>query len=892
MRDSPQTLLARLRWPLFLTRAGLLAERVWQAFWPLWTVVVLALAALMLGLHDRLAVELVWAGMMATGLGVLATGLRGVMRFRWPRRAEALARLDASLPGRPISAVLDSQAIGGADAASVAVWQAHQARMAARAAGARPVAPDLDMAPRDPFATRYVALLALAVAVLFGSILRVGSVAEMTPGGGQAAVGGPTWEGWIEPPAYTGQPTLYLADQTAESIVVPQGSRITLRLYGEIGALSVAQDVAEALGAERADPAAPAQDITVTRSGSLAIEGPGGRSWRIEMRPDAPPAVVFGDAAQAGPDQVQALAQARAEGQMTLPFSASDDYGVTGGQARITLDLAAIPRRHGLIPDPEPREAIVLDLPMPITGNRMQFSETLVENLSQHPWANLPVTVELVVHDAAGLQGTSGAAPMALPARRFFDPLANAVIEQRRDLLWSVENAPRVAQVIRTLSHRPEEGLFRSETAYLRLRVILRRLEAFTDYGLKAEQRDEIAQALWDLALLLEEGDVTSALERLQRAQERLSEAMKNGASDQEIAQLMQELRDATQDYLNQLAQQAMRDGTMQDPQDMAEGSMQMGQDDLQAMMDRIQELMEQGRMAEAQQALEELQRLMENMQVTQGQGGQGQQSPGQQAMEGLAETLRDQQGLSDQAFRDLQEQFNPGGQQPGQQPGQPGQQPGQQGQGQQPGQQGQGQQPGQQQPGQGQGQQPGEGQGQGQERADQPGQGQGDAQGSLADRQRALRNELNRQRGNLPNVGGEAGEAAREALDRADRAMDGAEQALRGNDLPEAIDRQAEAMDALREGMRNMGEALAEADRQQRGGDGQQMGSAGGERRDPLGRNTGTSGQTGTEENLLQGEDVYRRARDLLDEIRRRSGEGARPEEELDYLRRLLDRF
>ena len=856
--QTPESLLKRLRWPLFLTRAGLLAERVWQAFWPLWSVVILVLAALMLGLQDTLPVELVWGGVMAAGLGALWAAVRGIRRFRWPLHAKALARLDASLPGRPISAVLDRQAIGSGDAASVAVWQAHQARMAARAALAQPVAPDLDMAPRDPFATRYVALLALAVALLFGSILRVGSVAEMTPGGTQALAGGPTWEGWIEPPAYTGQPTLYLADQTGEVIEAPQGSRITLRLYGELGALSVTHDLAEALGADQADPAAPAQEFTLNRSGRLTIEGPGGRGWDLVMRMDAPPTVAFGDTAQETPDQMQALAQARAEGQMTLPFSARDDYAVLGGQARIMLDLAAIQRRHGLTTDPEPREAIVLDLPMPITGDRAAFTETLVENLSQHPWANLPVTVELTVNDAAGLQGSSGAEQMLLPARRFFDPLANAVVEQRRDLLWSRDNATRVAQVMRTLSHRPEEGLFRLETAYLRFRVILRRLEAMTEYGLTSDQRDEIAQALWDLALLLEDGDLGDALERLQRAQERLSEAMKNGASNEEIAELMQELRDATQNYMNQLAQQAMRDGTFQDNQQMAEGGMQMGQDDLQAMMDRIQELMEQGRMAEAQQALEELQRLMENMQVTQGQGGQGQQSPGQQAMEGLAETLRDQQGLSDQAFRDLQEQFNPGGQQ-GQQQGQQGQQ---------------------------------QGQGQGQERADQQGDGQGDAQGSLADRQRALRNELNRQRGNLPGVGGEAGEAAREALDRAGRAMDGAEQALRGNDLPEAIDRQAEAMDALREGMRNMGEALAQAEREQRGGEGQEMGNAGGERRDPLGRNSGTSGQTGTDENLLQGEDVYRRARDLLDEIRRRSGEGVRPEEELDYLKRLLERF
>ena len=87
-----------------------------------------------------------------------------------------------------------------------------------------------------------------------------------------------------------------------------------------------------------------------------------------------------------------------------------------------------------------------------------------------------------------------------------------------------------------------------------------------------------------------------------------------------------------------------------------------MTQDDLQRMMDRIQELMEQGRMAEAEQALQELQEMLENMRVTQGEG-QGNQSPGEQAMEGLAETLRDQQGLSDRAFRDLQEQFNPNAQ-------------------------------------------------------------------------------------------------------------------------------------------------------------------------------------------------------------------------------------
>jgi hypothetical protein len=282
---------------------------------------------------------------------------------------------------------------------------------------------------------------------------------------------------------------------------------------------------------------------------------------------------------------------------------------------------------------------------------------------------------------------------------------------------------------------------------------------------------------------------------------------------------------------------------------------------------------MEQGRYAEAQQALEEFQQMMENMQVTQGQGQQG-QSPGEQAMEGLAETLREQQGLSDQAFRDLQEQFNPGAQ-AGENQGNQGRNGGQ---------------------GQGQSHEGQQGEGQGQNQNGQQGQGgqqsaEGDLEGTLADRQRALRQELGRQQSQLPGGGTAEGEAARDALDRAGRAMDGAEDALRQDDYAGAIDRQSEAMEALREGMRALGEQMAQ-EQQSQPGQGDQDGDMRAQNRDPLGRNAGSNGSLGTDEGLLQGEDVYRRARDLLEEIRRRSGEGERPEVELEYLRRLLERF
>ncbi|MEX0348777.1 MAG: TIGR02302 family protein [Paracoccaceae bacterium] len=841
------------RWSLLLTRFGMLSERILRSFWPLISILLVVCALLMLGIHDMVPVEFVWASGAAAVVGSLVALIWGARRFHWPRRGEALARLDQTLPGRPIQALMDDQAIGESDMASVALWRAHQDRMAARAAAAAPVQPDLRLASRDPYALRYAALLLFCVGVLFGSVWRAGSITDMAPGAATAAQG-PTWEGWIEPPRYTGLPTLYLNDISEPELTVPEGSRIVLRFYGEVGALGLTETVSNS-GAEGASDLE--QALIVTQDGTLTIDGSSGRAWEVSVIADTAPQIA-----------VAGVAEAQAAGQMTLPFTARDDYGVESGMAEIALDLTSVDRRHGLASAPDPREMVSVDLPMPITGDRDIFTEDLIEDFSQHPWANLPVTIRLTARDAADQEGAAEPLQTNLPARRFFQPLAAAIIEQRRDLLWARSNAARVAQILRAVSHRPED-VFRSQTAYLRLRVTLRRLETFSEYGLKPEQQEEIAQALWDLAIILEEGTLSDALERLRRAQERLSEAMKNGASDQEIAELMQELRDATDDYLRQLQRQAQQDRENSDERQPGQDgqSMQMTQDDLQRMMDRIQELMEQGRMAEAQQALQELQEMMENMRVTQGQG-QGQQSEGQQAMEGLAETLRNQQGLSDQAFRDLQEQFNPNANR-----GESQQNEGRSG----------GSGRGESHEGQG-----GQGQGDGQQQGE--GDEQGDGQGSLADRQQALRDELRRQQQGLPGAGTPEGDEARDALDRAGRAMEGAEEALRQNDMADAIDRQSEAMEALREGMRALGEALAQQEQQP--GQGTQEGDMRAQNRDPLGRNPGSQGSIGTDEQLLQGEDVYRRARELLDEIRRRSGEGERPQIELDYLRRLLDRF
>lgn len=823
-------------WPLRLTQMGMWAERLSRAFWPLWSILILLLGVLAFGIQDTLPIEAVWVGLVGAIFGGLAAFYYGWRSFRAPTAAQAVARLDASLPGRPLAALTDDQAIGTGDAASVAVWRAHRERMALAAGQARAVAPDLRLSSRDPFGFRYMALTVLVLALMFGSLWRVASVAGLAPGAAQAVAMGPSWEGWVQPPAHTGEPALYLNDIPEGVLEVPTGTQVQVRLYGEIGNLTLSETVSARLNPAPASE--QAQDFDVLQGGKIEIDGPGGRVWTVVAMPDGKPTIT------ASGDMTR-----EKDGQMKLPFTATDDHGVTGGTASIVLDMAALDRRFGLAIEPEPREPLVIDLPMPITGSRAEFSENLVDDVSKHPFANLPVIISLAVEDAMGQSGEAAPIKTVLPGKRFFDPLAASVIEMRRDILWARINAARAVQIMKAVTNRPDD-LIRNEAAYLRLRVALRRLEA-EKASLTPAVRDEIADALWEIALLIEEGDLQSAKERLQRAQDRLDEAIRNGADPAEIAELLQELREAMDDYMQQLAEESQRDPDSQMSENMERQT--ITGDQIQQMLDELQKLMEEGRTAEAQELMEALRDLMENLQMTEGQGGQGQGGPGQQAMRNLQDTLRDQQGLSDDSFQELQ---------------------------------------------QGQGEQEGQNEGEGQPGQDQPGEGQGQGQSgeSLADRQQELRDRLNGLDSNaLPGEGSEQGEAGRRALEDSGRAMDDAERALREGDLSGALDRQADAMEALREGLRSLGSALAEDEQQQQGSaeEGEAFGRADPDSaRDPLGRQLGESGRIGSDRNLLQGDDVYRRAQTLLEEIRRRSGDQLRPEDERDYLRRLLDLF
>jgi uncharacterized protein (TIGR02302 family) len=379
-----------------------------------------------------------------------------------------------------------------------------------------------------------------------------------------------------------------------------------------------------------------------------------------------------------------------------------------------------------------------------------------------------------------------------------------------------------------------------------------------------------LEDVLWDAAIFAEGGELADAERALRAAEKALTEALARGDSPEEIQKLMEAYREAANRYMEALIAQAMINGdTMESLPGMAGGD--MSQDQIQEMLQALQDLAETGSNDDARRLLQALNDMLLNMQVqlAMGQGGGGEMSPElqalQEALEELGELIGEQRGLMDETYAENEGEGEGARSRPGQSP----------------------------RPGEGEPQAGGEGEqgdqaGRG-EPGDRPGSSQGG--GSLASRQGELGDQTGTVREGLgAGAGEEDGEGAggRTALEDAEEAMRRAAEALGRGRGEEALDAQGEAIEALRDAAEALSrEAMNAARSAEEGGFTDGLGTP-----DPFGRPSGGAGAIGQQGVEIPSEMERRRAREILDELRKRAGEAERPQEELDYIKRLLDRF
>lgn len=880
-----------------LQRAG--AALLWEQAWPA-LALVLAVGGLFL-IVSWLGLWLVvppWARMVGlAGFAILfVVALIPALRIRPPARDEALTRLDhaSGLAHRPVTALADHLASRPEDPVAAALWRAHLSRVSSQLGALRAGMPSPRLAARDPRAFRALVLLGV-IATYFmvpgDHLRRIATAFDW-----QAAVAPKPYriDAWVTPPAYTGRPPIILPglrsdepretaaaapitpDHGATAMSVPAGSELVVRVTGlDMAPLAIAGGIAEAKPEAESAPAAssgagdapkPAADsaakaaskpaisgeqhFIITGDGTAQINGPDGRShsWQFSAVPDTPPTITL--AKEPG---------ASGRTGLVLSYKMEDDYGVVSAEAKFTAVAPPAPlfALKNAKPRPSARPLVEApDFPLPLPGGRTRSGASqTTKDLTESPWAGTRVMLTLVARDDAGNIGSTVPKSLVLPARAFNNPLALALIEQRRLLAFDANERGQVLAALAALSIAPER--FTPDPAhYLGLRSAYFRLDnAQSDEDLRG-----VVDYLWEVAVRIEDGDISDVEKKLRDAQQALQDALENGASDQEIQRLAQELRKAMEDYMKALAQDAQRNDQSADaPPDPNVRTLRP--QDLTNMLDNIEKLARNGARDAARQMLSDLQNMLNGLQAgrqQQRRGGQGQMS---QALNELGDMIRRQQRLRDQTF----------------QQGQNGQQD-KQGQKGQPGEQGE----------------------QGQSFSDlQRNQEQLREQlRQLRDKMQAMRNKGQQgQQGQQPGEQGQQGQGQQgqggpgeSGLSEAEQAMREAEQALRNGDGTGAVDAQSEALQALRQGAQQMAEAMQQEGGQE-GGPGSPSGQQA-ERTDPLGRPLRSRDYGDDTTVKVPDEMDQQRARQVLEELRRRFADPQRPQIELDYLERLLRDF
>jgi uncharacterized protein (TIGR02302 family) len=839
--------LERLERAIRRAMFAMASERIWPRIVPILSVAGIYVVLSWLGYWRLGGDYLRIATLGVLGLALLWSLIQ-LFRIPLPKRLEAMRRVEvvSGLPHRPARGLTDKISAVADDIHARALWEAEHARLLATLENLRAGAPRPDMARRDPHAFRFAVpvLLAVAFAVGWGEwTTRLGEAfmpVRIVPVVADARI-----DAWIDPPAYTRQAPIFLSRRTGEAasqpVSVPEGSKLTVRVVSrdpaEVTLAAKAGVTALAPAAENpsagSDEAIRSYEATLDRDATIAIRhADKTTSYPLTVIEDRPPTIAR------GPLTVNQ------SGSFQLGYTVTDDYGVTEGS--VTFRTAK-PQASGAHPLVEPPNlSLRID-----RGQAKKGAARADGRLEAHPYAGLEVLADAMVKDAAGQEARpADDGAMTLPARPFYHPIARALIEQRQILALDANSRQKVAIALDAITIAPEK--INNSSIYLGLRVGYRRL-------VNARNDDElrgVLDYLWQMARSIEDGDMSDAEERLNAARQALEQALKDGASEEEIARLMDELRQAMNDYLENFRQELAERG-LDDLRRMPPNQdMQMLSDQqLQEMLDRIEELAKLGDAEAAQQLLSQLQQMLDNLQMAQ----PGQMSPmdeeAMRQMDELARMMREQQRLMDETF-----EMN-------------------------------------------QGRRPGDKQGERGEMSDEEFQRlmreleQG--QGGLAEQLQKLLEEMQGQNGQEGEGEGQQGQNGQgqspgenmgqelgRTLGRAGRSMGDAERSLGEAAPDDAYGHQGDALDALREGLQGMMEQMFA---NQPGMNGRQTGGRPQGDRDPLGRPQRTEGPDLGESVKVPDEIDVERARRILEAIRQRLGERFRPRYELDYLERLL---
>lgn len=613
-------------------------EQLWPALQPTLALLgVYALAGLVRApqhLPDGLRLVLVagWLSLCGWRLQRDLSNLKAPTAEAIDRRIEHAS----GLHNRPLATLTDTPA-GAVKNLPQPLWQAHQQRVLASLGTLRAGWPHL--LPASPARRRVGAALLAGLAAssfMAGSSAPGRILAAFIPGRDDPDVPLAHVEAWITPPAYAPEAPVFL-NPNAPAPSVPEGARLTVIVTG----LSSHPVLRSADGLIMQDETRQTLDrqswkmeVTLRHSGLVRVAGRGRTlaHWPITVLPDAAPTATWGPNPGAG----------KTDWRTRLPFEAAHAYGLSS----LSVEL------HLLHPGRGP--ARTLTVPLPLSGHPKSAKGLSTPDLSDDPWAGEEVSGSVVATAISGQKGQSKPVTFRLGARVFHSPVARAVLDLRKRFALGRESRSETATDLAALGETPgpindHAGMF----------LTLSSLVAMLDnQGIETETaRTSTTNLLWDLALDIEDrrkGDDASAQASLdvraaqaavaQQLQHMRTDGQQSPQAREELEARLKSLKEAIARKMQALAAQALRDHTA--IPDLP-GFSRAGDKAFSRLMQQLQRDAANGHSADALQRLQQMEDATERMRnaTPQDMAAMAQQMVAQQKAREQAAALRDLTG-------------------------------------------------------------------------------------------------------------------------------------------------------------------------------------------------------------------------------------------------------
>ena len=846
--EGERLLTRKLAW----TKRAIFMENFWLRLWAPASVIALFLLACLFELWPHLSPLAHRVVLALFLLGFLAS-LYTFFSLRWPKEDQALKRLDnnGTLPHHPAQAFKDNLSPDLATAETRNLWVQFKQRLVEKIKQLRIPLPSPNTAQKDPYALRMVLLLGLAA----GLFIQGGNIGPLLSQGltppPMVNLSNMRVDAWVTPPSYTGEPPLLITDGSKELVsekqedkktafTVPENSILTIRVNGKKTDQIILDSPNNEPVAVKAKKRIAPNALKTTRDFHIKLKQNGAVSlqldqiplsrWQFDVTDDAPPIIGLIET----PNRAQS-------GALKLKYRVVDDYGVMSAKAQITnLMVDGKPLPKNLKPHEVPLGSPP-NYPLNLSeiGTKSGEGETF-KDLTRHPWAGLVGTLVLSATDEGGNTSNSPELKLEIPAYKFTKPMAKNIIRLRKQLILTPHESAITARLLYNITAN-KEPFEKDLGVYLGLRVASLRLRK----ARTRQEKEELAEFLYELARHVEDGDLSRAERELRSAQEALRKALQENASAEEIQKRVDELRKALEKYMQELAKRQQK----QDNHNGSKNSKKsVNSKNLEQMLKTIEELAKSGSKDLARKMLSQMQNMLENLQTGKNQQNQQQTETAKQLQE-LGELLRKQQELMDRTFTERRQQNNSHSRPQNNNQGQRDKQRNDLGQ---KGQQGQKPQ-------------------------------HGKTAHSLEKDQEALRKQLEKLLQQMKKSG--RGGQNSKALQGAKRAMGKAQKMLQQNNLTNALSQEGQALNQLRSGMEQLSQEMG----------GQKSGQGGGRKqsgKDPLGRPSGRSGLDTSQNTKVPDKIDIQRAREILRDLQEKASDPKRPTLELDYFERLLKRF